>query len=66
MTNKLIKVDRVREAAEAADLEAAGADLVGVSLAVDPRFSDDRTVSVEQAAMIRGALQRARLVTAIW
>ncbi|MEU8228339.1 hypothetical protein AB0C12_01920 [Actinoplanes sp. NPDC048967] len=65
MTNKLIKVDRVRSAAEAAGLEALGADLVGVSLTADPRFYDDRTVTVEQAAVIGRALQRATLVTAM-
>jgi hypothetical protein len=65
MTNKLIKVDRVRSAEEAAGLEALGADLIGVALAPDPRFSDDRTVTVEQAAAIGGALQRATLVTAM-
>jgi hypothetical protein len=65
MTNRLVKVDRVRSAAEAADLEALGADLVGVSLTADPRFYDDRTVTVEQAAEIGKALQRATLVTAM-
>jgi hypothetical protein len=61
----LIKVDRVRSAAEAAGLEALGADLIGVSLTADPRFYDDRAVTVEQAAAIGGALQPATLVTAI-
>ena len=65
MTNELIKVDRVRSAAEAVRLEAIGADLVGVSLTTDPRFHDDRTVTVEQAAEIGTALQRATLVTAM-
>ncbi|WP_125807625.1 hypothetical protein [Actinoplanes sp. ATCC 53533] len=65
MTNRLIKVDRVRSATEAARLEALGADLVGVSLTADARFSDDRTVTVEQAAVIGGALRRATLVTAM-
>jgi hypothetical protein len=63
MTNKLIKVDRVRSAEEAARLEGLGADLVGVSLVPDPRFADDRTVTVEQAAVIGRALHRATLVT---
>jgi hypothetical protein len=65
MTSKLIKVDRVRSPEEAARLEALGADLVGVSLTADPRFADDRTVTVEQAAVIGKALQRATLVTAM-
>ncbi|GAA3962088.1 hypothetical protein [Actinoplanes auranticolor] len=65
MTNKLIKVDRVRSVAEATDLEALGADLIGVSLTADPRFHDDRTVTVEQAAAIGEALRRATLVTAM-
>jgi hypothetical protein len=65
MTNKLIKVDRVRSAEEAARLEALGADLIGVSLTADPRFYDDRTVTVEQAAEIGQAVQRATLVTAM-
>jgi len=65
MTNKLIKVDRVRSAEEAARLEALGADLVGVSLVTDPRFADDRTVTAERAAAIGAALQRATFVTAM-
>lgn len=65
MTNKLIKVDRVRSAAEAAAVERLGADLVGVSLGPDPRFADDRTVTAEQAAEIGTALERATLVAAM-
>ncbi|MFI7546704.1 hypothetical protein [Actinoplanes sp. NPDC049599] len=65
MTNRLIKVDRVGSAAEAARLETLGADLVGVSLGTDPRFADDRTVTVEQAAVIGGVLERATLVAAM-
>ncbi|BCJ48663.1 hypothetical protein Asp14428_01380 [Actinoplanes sp. NBRC 14428] len=65
MTNKLIKVDRVRSAREAAEVEELGADLVGVSLGADPRFADDRTVTVEQAAEIGAALARATLVVAM-
>lgn len=61
----MIKVDRVGSAEEAAALEAAGADLIGVSLAADARFHDDRTVSVEQASAVGKALQRATLVAAI-
>jgi hypothetical protein len=61
----LVKVDRVRSAREAAELEALGADLIGVTLTADPRFFDDRTVTVEQAAGIRKALHRATLVTAM-
>ena len=52
-------------AEEAVALEAAGADLIGVSLAADPRFHDDRTVTVEQASAIGTALQRATLVAAM-
>ena len=55
-------MDRVRSTGEAAALEAAGADLIGVSLVADPRFHDDRTVTVEQASAIGTALQRATLV----
>lgn len=61
----MIKVDRVRSPDEAAELEAAGADLIGVSPAADPRFHDDRTVTVEQAASIGEALRRATLVAAM-
>ncbi|GAA2598827.1 hypothetical protein GCM10010435_92840 [Winogradskya consettensis] len=65
MTNDLIKVDRVRSAQEASVVEGLGARLVTVSLSPDPRFDDDRTVTVEQAAEIGRALRRARLVVAM-
>ncbi len=42
--NRLIEVDRVRSAEEAAGLEALGADLIGVALTADPRFSDAAVV----------------------
>ena len=61
----LVKVDRVGSVAEAVELEALGADLIGVSLTADPRFADDRTVTVEQAAGIGRAVQLATLVTAM-
>ncbi|GIF02019.1 hypothetical protein [Paractinoplanes rishiriensis] len=62
MTNKLIKVDRVRSAGEAREVEALGAGLVGVQLATDPRFADDRAVTVLEAAAIGRELRRAGLV----
>ncbi|GAA2533634.1 hypothetical protein [Winogradskya humida] len=65
MTNDLIKVDRVRSAQEAAVFEGLGARMVTVSLSPDPRFEDDRTVTVEQAAEIGRALRRATLVAAM-
>ena len=65
MTTGLIKVDRVGSAGEAAELEALGAGLVGVSLAPDPRLADDRTVSVDQAVAIGQALDRSTLVAAM-
>ncbi|MGA5302807.1 hypothetical protein ACPCHT_22950 [Nucisporomicrobium flavum] len=61
----MIFVDRVGSVAEAAELERAGADLVGVSLAPDPRFFDERTVTAENAARIARTLQRATLVAAM-
>jgi hypothetical protein len=62
MTNKVIKVDRVRSADEAATLEKLGADLLGVDLTSDPRFDDGRGIPVEQAVAMDGVLQRATLV----
>lgn len=62
MTSKLIKVDRVRSADEAVEVEQLGADLIGVALSPDPRFDDDRTLTVEQAATVGQALRRAHLV----
>ncbi|MCM4083520.1 hypothetical protein [Paractinoplanes hotanensis] len=62
MTNELIKVDRVRSVEEAVTLEKLGADLLGVDLTPDPRFDDGRTVSLEQATAMDGALARATLV----
>jgi phosphoribosylanthranilate isomerase len=63
MTNKLIKVDRVHSVSEAVALEGAGADMIGVALSPDPRFADDRVVTVEEAAAIGKSLARATLVT---
>ena len=65
MTNKLVKVDRVRSAEEAATVERWGADLVGVSLDEDPRFDDGRYVLAQQAAVIGEALRNASLVAAM-
>ncbi len=65
MSGELVKVDRVRSAAEAAALEAAGAGLIGIELDPDPRFADARTSTVAQAAAVRGALRRATLVAAL-
>jgi hypothetical protein len=62
MTNDLIKVDRVRSVAEAAAVRQLGAGLVGVALGPDPRFADDRVVTVDQAASIGRALGGATLV----
>jgi len=61
----VVKVDRVRSPAEATALEAAGADLIGVSLTADPRFADDRTVTPGRASAIGRALRRATLVAAL-
>ena len=65
MTNKLIKVDRVSSVDEAATLERWGATHIGVSIDVDPRFSDDRYVPVQRAAAIGEALRDASLVVAM-
>ena len=53
------KVGRVASVAEVVELEALGADLIGLSLTADPRFTDDRIVTVEQAAAIGRALHHA-------
>jgi hypothetical protein len=65
MINKLVKVDRVRSAEEALAVEGLGAGLVGVELSPDPRYDDDRVLTVEQAALVGKALRRARLVAAM-
>lgn len=62
MTNKLIKVDRVRSVAEAVAVEELGAGLVGVALDEDPRFADRRVVSADLAAEIGRSLSRAKFV----
>ena len=62
MTNKLIKVDRVRSVAEAVAVEELGAGLVGVALDEDPRFADRRVVSPDLAAEIGRSLSRAKFV----
>ncbi|BBH71839.1 hypothetical protein ACTI_85240 [Actinoplanes sp. OR16] len=65
MTTKTVKVDRVRSAAEAASLEAHGADIIGVCIDPDPRFADDRTITVETAVEIRKALRGTPLALAM-
>ncbi|NES16878.1 MULTISPECIES: hypothetical protein [Micromonospora] len=62
MTNKVIKVDRVRSAAEAVAVEELGASLVGVALDPDPRFADERVVSLDLAGEIGKSLSRAKFV----
>lgn len=57
----IIKVDRAASAEEAAALQAAGATVVGVSLAPDPRYADGRTVSAAVAQQVRASLTAARL-----
>ena len=61
MTDKIIKVDRVGSAAEAAALESAGADIIGVEIDPSPRFDDDRTVGGEVVTDIRRALRGPHL-----
>ncbi|GAA2907104.1 hypothetical protein Acy02nite_69460 [Actinoplanes cyaneus] len=65
MTNKIIKVDRVRSASEAVALEDLGATMIAVDLAENERFADHRTLTVEQAAGITGALRTATVVAAM-
>jgi phosphoribosylanthranilate isomerase len=55
-------VDRVRSAHETRTVKELGAGLVGVHLATDPRFADDRAVTVLEAAGIGRSLRRAGLV----
>lgn len=62
MTNELVKVDRVRSVNEAAAVEELGAGLIGVALDPDPRFADERTVSMDLAGAIGKSLSRARFV----
>ncbi|MBL7257244.1 hypothetical protein [Paractinoplanes lichenicola] len=62
MTNDLIKVDRIRSADEAVALEKAGVALLGVDLTPDPRFADNREITVEQADEIGRRLSTAALV----
>lgn len=60
--NKIIKVDRVQSVSEAIMLENLGVNLIGVSLANNPRFNDNRVVSKEIAREISKSLQNAKLV----
>ncbi|HEX5594584.1 MAG TPA: hypothetical protein VFX61_00970 [Micromonosporaceae bacterium] len=62
MTNNLIKVDRLCSVREAAAVEQLGAGLISVALDADPRFEDERTVSVDRAVEIGKSLSRARFV----
>jgi hypothetical protein len=65
MTNDVIKIDRVRTVGEAVALERLGATMIGVALGPDPRFTDDRTIAVADAAVVAGALHNATLVAAL-
>jgi hypothetical protein len=65
MTNKLVNVGRVRSVAEATALEDLGVDLIGVAVDPDPRFDDNRTVTVEEAAAIGARLARSALVVTL-
>lgn len=58
----VIKIDRVRTSAEAEMIEALGATMIGVSLHPDPRFQDDRIISVESALAIKRSLKGAKYV----
>ncbi len=59
---KIIKVDRVKSVNEAQTLENLGANLISVSLNRDPRFSDDRTVTIDTAVAIEKTLQSCKYV----
>ncbi|WP_328459450.1 hypothetical protein OHA21_27140 [Actinoplanes sp. NBC_00393] len=65
MKNKFIKVDRVASTAEASALEALGVGIISVDLDLDARFSDQRTVTADQAAEIRATLRGATFAVAI-
>lgn len=65
MTNRLIKVDRVRSAFEAVALEDLGADLIAVDLAVNGRFADHRTLTIAEAVDIADSLRRTAVVAAM-
>ncbi|MFI1995442.1 hypothetical protein [Actinoplanes sp. NPDC020271] len=65
MTNKIIKVDRVQSASEAAALEARGVTMIAVDLAVNARFADHRTLTVGQAVEVTAAVRAATVVAAM-
>ncbi len=56
------KVHRVSSLAEASRFEALGADLIGVSMAVDNHFADGREVGAEVAVNLAQCLTQAQLV----
>ena len=58
----IIEVDRVSSVEEAVAFRDAGATLIGVALSPDPRFEDDRFVSLEVAKAIEKAIAPAQLV----
>src|SRR5579859_2284919 len=60
-----VKVDRVHTPGEAETLEALGVTLIGISLQPDPRFHDQRTISVADASSIKRILRHAKLVGAL-
>ena len=55
-----IKVDRVNSSKEAKNLEMAGVRIVSVSLIEDPRFSDSRVLSFNEARDVRNVLESAK------
>ncbi len=65
MTNKIIKVDRVRSASEAVALEDLGATMIAVDLAVNARFADHRTLTISEAVDVADAVRTATLVAAM-
>lgn len=58
----LYKVHRVMTPDEASHFEALGAELIGVSMAEDDHFADDRTVDADTVAEIERKLIRAELI----
>ena len=66
MLKPIIKIDRVTTVKEALELENLGVDFIVVQLSDDPRFTDNRNVSINTALDIKQSLKRAKLVWWFW
>lgn len=62
MTRLIKKIDRVKSIDEAIMMEQLGANIIGVSLANNLKFDDDRIITEEVVLAIKKVLKKAKLV----